>query len=166
MEQKRHYEGLTDTEVLASREQHGANVLTPCEKDPLWKQFLEKFEDPLIIILLIAGFLSIAISCWEYWGLHSEDGAAVFFEPVGIFIAILLATSIAFYFELKADKEFSILNQANDEEEVEVIRMVMRRQLLRKILLLAMLSLSIQEQKYQQMVGCLRLSRFMLTSQR
>ena len=43
MEQKRHYEGLTDTEVLASREQHGANVLTPCEKDPLWKQFLEKF---------------------------------------------------------------------------------------------------------------------------
>lgn len=122
MEQKRHYEGLTDTEVLASREQHGANVLTPCEKDPLWKQFLEKFEDPLIIILLIAGFLSIAISCWEYWGLHSEDGAAVFFEPVGIFIAILLATSIAFYFELKADKEFSILNQANDEEEVEVIR--------------------------------------------
>ena len=122
MEQKRHYEGLTDTEVLASREQHGANVLTPCEKNPLWKQFLEKFEDPLIIILLIAGFLSIAISCWEYWGLHSEDGAAVFFEPVGIFIAILLATSIAFYFELKADKEFSILNQANDEEEVEVIR--------------------------------------------
>ena len=39
-------------------------MLTPREKEPLWKQFLEKFEDPLIIILLIAGFLSIAISCW------------------------------------------------------------------------------------------------------
>ncbi|MES5169571.1 cation-transporting P-type ATPase [Prevotella melaninogenica] len=67
MRQKKHYEGLTDTEVLKSREQYGANVLTPREKEPLWKQFLEKFEDPLIIILLIAGFLSIAISCWEYW---------------------------------------------------------------------------------------------------
>lgn len=122
MKQKKHYEGLTDTEVLKSREQYGANVLTPRETEPLWKQFLEKFEDPLIIILLIAGFLSIAISCWEYWGLHNEDGAAVFFEPVGIFIAILLATGIAFFFELKADKEFSILNQVNDEEEVEVIR--------------------------------------------
>lgn len=122
MGQKKHYEGLTDTEVLKSREQYGANVLTPREKDPLWKQFLEKFEDPLIIILLIAGFLSIAISCWEYWGLHSEDGAAVFFEPVGIFLAIFLATTIAFFFELKADKEFAILNQVNDEEEVEVIR--------------------------------------------
>ena len=122
MEQKKHYKGLTDAEVLASREQHGANILTPPEKEPLWKQFLEKFGDPLIIILLIAGFLSICISCWEYWGLHSEEGLTVFFEPVGIFVAILLATGIAFVFELKADKEFSILNQVNDDEEVEVIR--------------------------------------------
>ena len=122
MGQKKHYEGLTDTEVLESREQYGANVLTPREKDPLWKQFLEKFGDPLIIVLLIAGFLSICISFWEYWGLHNEDGVAVFFEPIGIFIAIFLATGIAFFFELKADKEFSILNQVNDEEEVEVIR--------------------------------------------
>ena len=122
MGQKKHYEGLTDTEVLESRSLHGSNVLTPRKKDPLWKQFLEKFEDPLIIVLLIAGFLSICISFWEYWGLHNEDGVAVFFEPVGIFIAIFLATGIAFFFELKADKEFSILNQVNDEEEVEVIR--------------------------------------------
>ena len=122
MGQKKHYEGLTDTEVLVSREQYGANVLTPRKKVPLWKQFLEKFGDPLIIVLLIAGFLSICISFWEYWGLHNEDGVAVFFEPIGIFIAIFLATGIAFFFELKADKEFSILNQVNDEEEVEVIR--------------------------------------------
>lgn len=122
MRRKKHYEGLTDTEVLVSREQYGANVLTPRKKVPLWKQFLEKFGDPLIIVLLIAGFLSICISFWEYWGLHNEDGVAVFFEPIGIFIAIFLATGIAFFFELKADKEFSILNQVNDEEEVEVIR--------------------------------------------
>ena len=114
MGQKKHYEGLTDIEVLESRSLHGSNVLTPRKKDPLWKQFLEKFEDPLIIILLIAGFLSICISFWEYWGLHNEDGAAVFFEPVGIFIAIFLATTIAFFFELKADKEFAILNQVNE----------------------------------------------------
>ena len=122
MGQKKHYEGLTDTEVLKSREQFGANILTPIKKNSLMKQFLEKLEDPLIIILIIAGFLSVAISCWEYWGLHDEDGLAVFFEPIGIFIAILLATGIAFFFELKADKEFSLLNQVNDDEEVEVIR--------------------------------------------
>jgi Ca2+-transporting ATPase len=115
-----HYVGLNDAQVLESREKHGVNVLTPPEKDPLWKQYLEKFGDPLIIILMIAGVLSIGISCYEYWGLH--ETFAVFFEPVGIFVAILLATGLAFIFELKADKEFSILNQVNDDEAVLVIR--------------------------------------------
>ncbi len=120
MEQKHHYTGLNDAQVLESRSKNGANMLTPPEKEPLWKQFLEKFGDPLIIILLIAGVLSIGISCYEYFGL--DEGAAVFFEPVGIFVAILLATGLAFYFELQADKEFTLLNQVNDDEPVEVIR--------------------------------------------
>lgn len=120
MEQKHHYIGLNDAQVLESRRKNGANVLTPPEKEPLWKQFLEKFGDPLIIILMIAGALSIGISCYEFFGLG--QGAAVFFEPVGIFVAILLATGLAFYFELQADKEFTILNQVNDDEPVEVIR--------------------------------------------
>ena len=47
------YSGLTDSEVLKSREQHGINILTPPAKEPLWKQFLGKFSDPLIIILLV-----------------------------------------------------------------------------------------------------------------
>ena len=120
MEQKHHYTGLSDAQVLESRRKNGINVLTPTEKEPLWKQFLEKFGDPLIIILMIAGALSIGISCYEFFGLG--QGAAVFFEPVGIFVAILLATGLAFYFELQADKEFTILNQVNDDEPVEVIR--------------------------------------------
>ncbi len=120
MSQKNHYTGLTDAEVLESRRKNGVNILTPPEKDPLWKRFLEKFGDPLIIILMIAGVLSIGISCYEFWGLG--QGASVFFEPIGIFIAILLATGLAFIFELKADKEFALLNQVNDDEPVQVIR--------------------------------------------
>ena len=120
MEQQHHYTGLTDAQVLESRSKNGVNILTPPEKDPLWKQFLEKFKDPLIIILLFAGAFSVGISCYEYFGLN--EGAGVFFEPVGIFVAILLATGLAFYFELQADKEFTILNQVNDDEPVEVIR--------------------------------------------
>ena len=120
MQQKKHYIGLTDAEVLESRKKYGVNILTPPEKEPLWKQFLEKFTDPLIIILMIAGVLSIGISFYEYFGLN--EGFTVFFEPIGIFVAILLATGLAFYFELKADKEFAILNQVKDDELVEVIR--------------------------------------------
>ena len=114
------YTGLTDAQVLESRKKHGANILTPPEKEPLWKQYLEKFEDPLIIILLVAGALSIGISCYEFFGL--EHTWTVFFEPIGIFIAILLATGLAFYFELNANKAFNLLNQVNDDEPVKVIR--------------------------------------------
>ena len=120
MEEKKIINGLNDQEVLASRQKYGENLLTSPTKEPMWKRFITKFEDPLIIILLVAGILSIAISFYEYYGLH--EGTEVFFEPVGIFIAILLATGMAFFFEEKANKAFSVLNQVNDEEPVEVIR--------------------------------------------
>lgn len=120
METKHHYTGLSAQEVEASRKEHGENVLTPPAKKPIWLQFLDKFKDPLIIILILAGVLSIGISFYEYLGLG--HGAAVFFEPGGIFVAILLATGLSFYFEYQADKEFAILNQVNDDEPVEVIR--------------------------------------------
>ena len=120
MQNNHTYTGLTDAEVLESRSKNGVNILTPPEKESLFMRFLEKFGDPLIIILMIAGALSIGISCYEYWGLG--QGAGVFFEPIGIFIAILLATGLAFIFELKADKEFALLNQVNDDEPVQVIR--------------------------------------------
>lgn len=120
MIQRHKYEGLTEQEVLRSRQENGINILTPPKKTPLWKQFLSKFSDPLIIILLIAGFLSIGIACYEYYGL--DKTWEVFFEPVGIFIAIFLATGIAFIFEVKAGRQFAILNQVNDDEPVEVIR--------------------------------------------
>lgn len=120
METRHHYTGLSAQEVEASRKEHGENVLTPPTKKPIWLQFLDKFKDPLIIILILAGVLSIGISFYEYLGLG--HGAAVFFEPGGIFVAILLATGLSFYFEYQADKEFAILNQVNDDEPVEVIR--------------------------------------------
>ena len=124
---KQQYIGLTQEEVVKSREEHGRNVFSEPARTPLWRQFLEKFSDPLIMILLVAGVLSIAISCYEYFSLHEET--AVFFEPVGIFIAIFLATGMAFLFEVKADREFAILNQVNDEEPVMVIRDGHKRQI-------------------------------------
>ena len=118
--QNHHYTGLTDAQVLESRKKHGENILTPPEKDPLWKEFLEKFTDPIIVILLIALALSIGVSCYEYFFGH--EAASVFFEPAGILMAVLLATVVGFFFELSANKKFEVLNKVNDDTQVKVIR--------------------------------------------
>lgn len=112
--------GLTDAEVVESRRLHGDNVLTPPAKEPLWRKFIAKLTDPLIIILLVAAALSIGIAFYEYFGLGHD--ATAFLEPVGILLAVVLATGLAFIFETKADREFDILNKVNDDEPVRVIR--------------------------------------------
>ena len=120
MKNNQRYQGLTDTQILESRKIHGVNILTPPKRESLLKRYLKKFSDPLIIILLVAGLFSIGISIYEITVL--KLGFKVFFEPIGIFIAILLATGLSFIFEMKADKEFAILNKVNDDELVQVIR--------------------------------------------
>ena len=60
------YKGLSPAEVEESRRVHGSNVLTPPKQVSVWKRFFEKFRDPLIVILLCAGVLSVAISIYEY----------------------------------------------------------------------------------------------------
>lgn len=115
------YKGLNDVQVAESWRLHGENVLTPVKRDPLWKQFLRGFKDPLIVILLVALALSVGIAIYEAY-IDADHSFKPFFEPVGIFAAIFLATGLSFWFEMKANKEFAILNQVNDEEPVQVWR--------------------------------------------
>jgi Ca2+-transporting ATPase len=112
MEPKKQLTGLTDSQISESRRIHGSNILTPPKKASIWKLFIEKFEDPIIRILLIAAFLSLGISF-----VHRE-----FAETIGIFFAIFLATGVAFWFELDANKKFDLLNKINDEILVKVVR--------------------------------------------
>ena len=112
--------GLTGEQVIASRREHGSNVLTAPAHEPLWKQFLHKFDDPLIKILLVALVLSVALSLYEYFRLHA--GVSVLFEPTGIFLAILLATLVGFLVEVNANKKFRLLNQTDDDVKVKVLR--------------------------------------------
>lgn len=120
MKNANHYQGLTDEQAQESRRLHGVNILTPPEKEPMWKQFLEKFSDPIIKILLVALILSVGVACYQF-GTGAEP-ASVFLEPVGILLAVLLATCVGFAFEASANKKFEILNQVNDETMVQVIR--------------------------------------------
>lgn len=114
------FTGLTDQQVLESREQHGDNVLTPPARRSLWSLFIEKFDDPLIKILLVALLLSVGLALYEYIWL--DMGAEALFEPLGIFVAVVLATTVGFVVEVKANKKFEFLNRSNDDLPVKVLR--------------------------------------------
>ena len=104
--------GLNDKQVLESRQKYGENLLTPPKRPSLWKLYLEKFEDPVVRVLLVAAAFSLLISF-----MHNE-----YAETLGIFFAIFLATGIGFYFEYDANKKFDLLNAVNEETLVKVIR--------------------------------------------
>ncbi|MBQ1486988.1 MAG: HAD-IC family P-type ATPase, partial [Muribaculaceae bacterium] len=120
MAKRKRNTGLTDAQVVASREKYGINVLTPPKRDSLWKQFLAKFDDPLIKILLFALALAVGLALYEYFRLGM--GMSIFFEPMGIFLAVILATLIGFLVEVNANKKFRLLNQTDDHVKVKVRR--------------------------------------------
>jgi Ca2+-transporting ATPase len=112
--------GLSPEEVVASRTAHGVNRLTPPRKESLWLAFLRKFNDPLIIVLLVVMCLSAGISCFEYFRLGAPK--SVFLEPLGVLVALLLATGVGFIFEVRAERAFDVLNTVSDDTPVKVLR--------------------------------------------
>ncbi|MFT4073317.1 MAG: calcium-translocating P-type ATPase, PMCA-type [Dysgonamonadaceae bacterium] len=109
---KSQLKGLNASQVEASRAKHGSNILSPPKKISPWILFFEKFQDPVIRILLIAALLSLLISF-----VHHE-----FAETIGIFCAIFLSVGVGFWFEHDASKKFDLLNQVNDDNRYSVIR--------------------------------------------
>ncbi|MBP6713942.1 MAG: cation-translocating P-type ATPase [Aliarcobacter sp.] len=112
------FKGLTEEEVIKNRKEYGENVVPPPERDPWWKMYLETYEDPIIRILLIAIVLSLIISGYKFY----STGHFEWYEPVGVIVAVLLATYIGFINTWKAMKQFDVLNQVNNDIKVIVIR--------------------------------------------
>ncbi|MCM0236672.1 calcium-translocating P-type ATPase, PMCA-type [Bacteroides fragilis] len=111
MEQK-HFVGLTEQEILESRSKYGENLLTPPKETPWWKLYLEKFGDPIIIILLVATAISLVFGI-----IHGD-----FTESIGIIFAVLIATGVGFWQEYDAKKKFDAMKSDKDYEHVKVRR--------------------------------------------
>lgn len=79
---------------------------------PWWRQYLEKFDDPIVRILVIAAVLALISGA-----LKGE-----WIEGIAILITIFLATFIGFANEYKAAKEFDLLIKAADQTLVKVVR--------------------------------------------
>lgn len=105
-------QGLGDAQVEASRSQHGENVLTPPRRTSYWKLYLDKYHDPIIQILLVAALVALLLAFIE------RD----FMETLGIILAVVIATTVGFYFECDAARRFNVLTAMNEDQRVKVRR--------------------------------------------
>ena len=105
-------QGLTAREVEQSRVKHGENVLTPPRRQSMWRLYLEKYNDPMVRILLVAALVSLVLAFVK------DD----YIETLGIIAAVLLATTVGFYFERDAARKFDVLTQLGEEQPVKVVR--------------------------------------------
>ena len=87
-----------------------------------WNDKEKKFDiDSLFTILLFALLLSAAISFYQ--GVFGGVGGwSPYLEPIGIAVAVLLATTVAHILESQNEKTFKSLNEVNDDTLVKVIR--------------------------------------------
>ena len=97
----------------------GLNKIPEPKKRSLFLEYLDKFKDPIIIILCVILVLSCFVTVYE---IHQTHNLKLLFEPIGIFLAIILSTGIGFIFEVRANNEFKILNKVKDENLIKVIR--------------------------------------------
>ena len=106
--------GLTDSEVHASRAQYGSNTLTELPRETLYQKFLSSLTDPMIIILLCALVIQLVLFFM---------GRAEWFEPVGILIAVLIASGVSSYTEYQQENKASALKAEQEAgETTKVIR--------------------------------------------
>ena len=95
-----------------SRLEHGENVLTPPRRQSMWRLYLEKYQDPMVRILLVAAVVSLVLSFVK------ND----YIETIGIIAAVFLATTVGFFFERDAARKFDVLTQLGEEQRVKVVR--------------------------------------------
>src|SRR5262245_63604589 len=58
-------QGLSSAQISQSKQKYGVNQLTPLPREPIWKKFLEKFDEPIIKILLAAALLSMVVDLFK-----------------------------------------------------------------------------------------------------
>ena len=106
--------GLSSREVQASRDKYGSNVLTELPRESLAKKFLNNLSDPMIIILLCALVIQLVLFFM---------GRAEWFEPFGIFVAVVIAGSVSSVTEYRQEQKASLLkSQQESGEMTKVIR--------------------------------------------
>ncbi len=107
------YQGLTDEQVSQSRLKHGSNAVTLQEIESFWCKLIGNFQDPIIIILLVALVITTGLAVLGY---------AEWYEGVGIALAVFIAAIVATLSEYKNETAFQKLLEEASLITVKVFR--------------------------------------------
>lgn len=107
------FNGLTDKEVEASREQYGSNVIPDSEPTTFWDEFKETFSDPMIKILL--AIAAIMIVMWIF-------GYAEIYEPLGTIVAVLVVAFVSAKTGVASDTKYRQLKDSTEKDKCKVHR--------------------------------------------
>lgn len=107
------YNGLSDAEVIASREKYGSNEIPDCEPTTFWDEFKETFSDPMIKILLAIAALMIIMFFFGY---------AEIYEPLGTIVAVLIVAVVSAKTGVASDTKYRELKESTEKDKCKVYR--------------------------------------------
>lgn len=107
------FNGLTDKEVEASRQQYGSNVIPDSEPTTFWEEFKETFGDPMIKILLAIAALMIVMFFFGY---------AEIYEPLGTIVAVLIVAFVSAKTGVASDTKYRELKDSTEKDKCKVHR--------------------------------------------
>ena len=107
------FKGLSESEVEASRREHGSNQISPQEVETFWDKLKDNFKDPMIVILVVALIIVTVLALF---------GFAEWYEGVAIAAAVALATLVATASEFKNEQTFQKLQEEASKILINVFR--------------------------------------------
>jgi Ca2+-transporting ATPase len=103
----------------------GRNVLPPKKPKSIWRLAWITLQEAVLIMLLVAGTISLALGIYETVGIHHEPGEPTpvdWVEGVAILAAVIIVVVVASHNDWQKEKAFVKLNTRKDNREVKVLR--------------------------------------------
>ncbi len=105
--------GLSEQEVLASREKYGSNAIPESEPTTFLEAFKETFGDPMIKILLVIAAIMIGMFFVGY---------AEIYEPVGTIVAVLIVAFVSAKTSVASDTKYRQLKDSTKKDTCKAYR--------------------------------------------
>ncbi|KAL4876710.1 hypothetical protein BJY04DRAFT_222885 [Aspergillus karnatakaensis] len=104
---------------------YGRNQLPPKKPKSIWRLAWITLQEAVLIMLTVAGAISLALGIYETVGVHHAPGEPTpvdWVEGVAILAAVIIVVVVASHNDWQKEKAFVKLNTKKDNREVKVLR--------------------------------------------